>query len=85
MLARSALRRSLPQRLPMGAQELLLFLAERPDQVGATNAPAAQPLAGGWVLTEQTAGSSEADSVEINQFVYMGGEQQAVGAAESGK
>lgn len=69
----------------MGPKKLLLVAAERPDQVGAINPPTAQRLAGGLVFTDQLSAGSKADPVAVEQFVYMGREQQAVGAGSAAR
>jgi len=66
----------------MGMQERLLLAAERPDQVGTIDPPAAQRIAGRLMLTEQCTPGIEADPVTVKQLVHMGGKQQAVGTAE---
>ena len=72
----------LAQLLPIGAEKRLLDAAKRLDQVGAIDPPTAQRLAGGLVFTDQLTAGIKADPVPVEQVVHVGGEQQAVGAAQ---
>lgn len=56
----------------MHLQQPLLLTAERPDQIGALDAPAAQRLAGRPVLAQPLAIGIEADPVPVEQRVPMG-------------
>jgi len=79
----SCFLRSAPQHLPMNLKKSFLVTAERPDQVGAIDPPTAQRFAGGLVFTDQLTAGIKADPVPFEQRVRMGGEQQAVGTANS--
>ena len=76
-------RPSVPQCLSMGSEKVLLFAAERPDQVRPCNPPAAQRILGCFVLAEQLTVGIKADPVAVEQFVHVRGEQQAVGTVEA--
>ena len=71
-----------PQGVPMGPHEALLRTSKRPDQVGPLDAPAAQGLPCCFVEPDQLTTGVKADPVPIKKFVYVGREQQAVGAAQ---